>query len=152
VQAVHVDDLVDALLLAIDDDLPGTYNVAADGWLGADDVRALLPRTLLPPMPPELLERALARSWASGLGDVPPSVVPYLVHPWVVANDRLRAAGWQPRHSNEDAIVEGLDSLPPPSQTIRYVAGAALAATLGTAVGVLLRRRRRRKRATRQPV
>lgn len=148
VQVVHVDDLVDALLLAIPNDLPGTYNVAADGWLGADDARALLPRSLWPPMPAELLERVLARTWASGLGDVPPSVVPYLVHPWVVANDRLRAAGWQPRHSNEDAIVEGLDSLPPPSHAIRYVAGAVLAAMFGTAVGFLIRRRRRRTRAT----
>jgi hypothetical protein len=102
-------------------------------------------------MPAELLERALARLWASGLGDVPPSVVPYLVHPWVVGNDRLRAAGWQPRHSNEDAIVEGLDSLPPASHTIRYLAGAVLAATLWMAVGVLIRRRRRRKRVTRPP-
>jgi nucleoside-diphosphate-sugar epimerase len=147
---VHVDDLVDALVLAIANDLPGTYNVAADGWLGADDVRALLPRSLWPPIPVELLERALARAWASGLGDVPPSVVPYLVHPWVVANDRLRAAGWQPRHSNEDAVVEGLDSLPPPSHAIRYVAGAVLAATLGTAVGLLIRRRRRRRRSARE--
>lgn len=147
VQVVHVDDLVDALLLAIADELPGTYNVAADGWLGADDARALLPRTLLPPVPAELLERMLARLWASGLGDVPPTVVPYLVHPWVVANDRLRAAGWQPRHSNEDAIVEGLDSLPPPSHAIRYVAGAVLTAMFGIAVGFLIRRRRRRKRS-----
>lgn len=149
VQVVHVDDLVDALVLAIANDLPGTYNVAADGWLGADDVRALLPRSLLPPMPAELLERVLGRLWASGLGDVPPTVVPYLVHPWVVANDRLRAAGWRPRHSNEDAIVEGLDSLPPPSHTIRYVAGAVLAVTFGTAAGFLIRRRRR-ARVTRQ--
>ncbi|HKA94196.1 MAG TPA: NAD-dependent epimerase/dehydratase family protein [Acidimicrobiia bacterium] len=152
VQVVHVDDLVDALALAIANDLPGTYNVSADGWLGADDVRALLPRSLWPPIPAEMLERALGRLWASGLGDVPPSVVPYLVHPWVVANDRLRAAGWQPRHSNEDAVVEGLDSLPPPSRTLRYAAAAFLAATLGTAVGLLVRRRRRRRRtATRRP-
>jgi len=148
VQVVHVDDLVDALVLAIAEDLPGTYNVAADGWLAADGARALLPRSLLPAMPAELLDRVLARLWASGLGDVPPTVVPYLVHPWVVANDRLRAAGWQPRHSNEDAMVEGLDSLPPPSRAIRYVAAAVLAATLGTAIGVLIRRRRRRKRPT----
>jgi nucleoside-diphosphate-sugar epimerase len=145
VQVVHVDDLVSALVLAVGNDLPGTYNVAADGWLGADDVRALLPRSLLPPLPPELLERVLAHSWASGLGDVPPSVLPYLVHPWVVANDRLRAAGWRPRHTNEDAVVEGLDSLPPPSHALRYAAGAALAATLGTTVGLLIRRRRRRR-------
>jgi UDP-glucose 4-epimerase len=144
VQVVHVDDLVAALLLAVGHDLPGTYNVAADGWLGTDDARALLPRSPLPPLPAEMLERALARLWASGLGDIPPSVVPYLVHPWVVANDRLRAAGWRPNHTNEEAIIEGLDSLPPSSHFLRYVAASALAATLGTAAGVLIRRRHKR--------
>lgn len=147
VQAVHVDDLVAALLLAVADDLPGTYNVAADGWLSADDARALLPRTLLPALPAELLERILRRLWASGLGDIPPTVVPYLVHPWVVANDRLKAAGWRPQHTNEDAIVDGLDALPPPSRTVRYVTAAALAATLGIAAGLLIRHRRRRRAA-----
>jgi len=70
--------------------------------------------------------------------------VPYLVHPWVVANDRLRAAGWRPNHTNEEAIIEGLDSLPSSSHTLRYVAAGALAAALGTAAGVLIRRRRKR--------
>jgi hypothetical protein len=32
-------------------------------------------------------------------------VLPYLVHPWVVANDRLRDAGWAPRHTNEEALL-----------------------------------------------
>ena len=143
VQAVHVDDLVSALLLAVTKDLPGTYNAAADSWLSADDTRALLPRSLLPALPAELLERILRRVWASGLGDIPPSVVPYLTNPWVVANDRLKAAGWRPRHTNEEAIVEALDSLPPPSHVVRYVTAAALATALGAVVGVLIRRRRR---------
>jgi UDP-glucose 4-epimerase len=146
VQVVHVDDLVSALMLAVAEDLPGTYNVAADGWLGADDARALLPRSFVPALPAELLERILARSWASGLGDVPPSVVPYLVHPWVVANDRLRAAGWRPEHTNEEAILEGLDSLPTP----RYGRALLLAGALGVALGItgglawrFIRKRRR---------
>jgi UDP-glucose 4-epimerase len=144
VQAVHVDDLVSALLLAVANDLPGTYNAAADSWLNADDARALLPGTLMPALPAELLERILRRVWGSGLGDIPPSVVPYLVHPWVVANDRLKAAGWRPRHTNEEAIVEALDSLPSPSQALRYITAAALAATLGAAAGLIIRRRRKR--------
>jgi UDP-glucose 4-epimerase len=145
VQAVHVDDLVSALLLAVSNDLPGTYNVAADSWLSTDDARALLPRSVLPPLPAELLERILRRVWGSGLGEIPPSVVPYLVNPWVVANDRLKAAGWRPRHTNEEAIVEGLESLPPPSHAVRWALGAALAAALGTAAGLLIRRRRKRR-------
>jgi nucleoside-diphosphate-sugar epimerase len=143
VQAVHVDDLVSALLLTVAEDLPGTYNAAADSWLNADDARALLPRSLLPALPAELLERILRRLWSTGLGDIPPTVVPYLVHPWVVANDSLKAAGWRPHHTNEEAIVEGLDSLPPPSRTLRYFTAAGAAATIGVAIGLVIRRRRR---------
>jgi UDP-glucose 4-epimerase len=143
VQAVHVDDLVSALLLGVAEDLAGTYNVAADSWLGADDARALLPRSFLPALPAELLERILGRMWASGLGDIPPTVVPYLVHPWVVANDRLKAAGWRPQHTNEEAILEGLDSLPTPARAMRYFTAAGAAATLGIAIGLLFRRRHR---------
>jgi UDP-glucose 4-epimerase len=149
VQAVHVDDLVSALLLAVANDLPGTYNAAADSWLSADETRALLPRSLLPSVPAELLERILRRLWASGLGDIPPTVVPYLVHPWVVANDRLKAAGWRPARTNEEAIVEALDALPPPSRALRYVAAAGLAAGIGLTVGLLIRRIRKRRAATR---
>src|SRR5436305_41 len=56
----------------------------------------------------------------------------------------VRAAGWRPNHTNEEAIIEGLDSLPPSSHAVRYIAAAALAATFGTAAGVLMRRRRKR--------
>jgi UDP-glucose 4-epimerase len=147
VQVVHVDDLVEALLLAVGNDLPGTYNVAADGWLGADEAGALLPRSLLPALPAELLERMLQRLWASGLGDVPPTVVPYLVHPWVVANDHLRAAGWHPNHTNEEAIIEGLDSLPAPSYTrALLLAAGAVVAGLVAGIGWRWRVRRRRRR------
>ncbi|HEV3133606.1 MAG TPA: NAD-dependent epimerase/dehydratase family protein [Acidimicrobiia bacterium] len=151
VQAVHVDDLVAALLLAVGKDLPGTYNVAADGWLGTDDARELLPRSLLPPLPSELIERALARLWASGLGDIPPTVVPYLVYPWVVANDRLRAAGWRPNHTNEEAIIEGLDSLPSARYGRALLIGGAASVAMGIAAGAGWRILRR-VRATRRPV
>jgi UDP-glucose 4-epimerase len=145
VQVVHVDDLVSALVLAVGNDLPGTYNVAADGWLGADDARALLPRSLMPPLPAELLERILRRLWASGLGDVPPTVVPYLLHPWVVANDRLRAAGWRPAHTNEEAIIEGLDSLPTPRYGRALVLAGAAGVALGITGGLAWRAMRRRR-------
>ncbi|MGH8984117.1 MAG: NAD-dependent epimerase/dehydratase family protein [Acidimicrobiia bacterium] len=142
-QALHVDDLVSALLLAVSKDLPGVLNAASDGWLSQDDLRSLLPRTMVPALPAELLERVLRRLWSSGVGDVPPTVVPYLLHPWVIANDRLEAAGWRPRHTNEEAILEGLDSLPPRPSPVRYAALAGAAVVFGGLAGALLRRRRR---------
>ena len=146
VQVVHVDDLVSALALAVAKDLTGTYNVAADGWLSADDARALLPRSFVPALPAQLLEQLLARLWETGLGDVPPTVVPYLVHPWVVANDRLKAAGWHPRNTNEEAIIEGLDSLPSPNYPRALLLAAASAAVAGLVAGLAWRWRVRRRR------
>jgi UDP-glucose 4-epimerase len=119
VQAVHVDDLVGALAVVVLGDHPGTFNVASDGWLDRHAAAGILPSRAWPPLPAELVRRALSAAWDAGLGDVPPGVVPYLVHPWVVSNERLRALGWSPRHSNEQAVVDGLAALGPPPSRLR---------------------------------
>jgi UDP-glucose 4-epimerase len=141
VQVVHVDDLAAALLLAATQDLPGVFNVAADGWLDPDAARALLPRTTLT-VPAEALARALRGTWDLGLGDIPPGVVPYLVHPWVLANDKLKRAGWAPTRTNEAAVSEALAALPPRRRYRARVVGGTVAVV---AVVAVVRSRRRRK-------
>ena len=146
VQAVHLDDLVAALALVVLHDHPGTFNVASDGWVDGDRARQLIPRPVVPPMPAQLMERVLRLTWRSGLGDVPPGVVPYLMYPWVVSNERLRSLGWEPRHTNEQAIVDGIASLGPPPSRVRTWGLAALAVVVAAllARGAVRRRRRRR--------
>jgi UDP-glucose 4-epimerase len=151
VQAVHVDDLVEALVLVVMEDHPGVYNVAADGWLAHRDARDLLPRSMLPALPGELLERVLRRTWATGMGEIPPGVVPYLVNPWVIANDALRELGWVPLHSNEKAIRDGLASLPAPRSRARLVTFAFGVAVGGALAGAAFRRRRGRRGPARRP-
>lgn len=147
VQVVHVDDLAAALTFVATHDLPGAYNVAADGWLDAEQARALIGSPAAPALPAEVLERWLKRTWDLGLGDVPAGVVPYLTHPWVIDNARLRAAGWSPTHSNADAIAEAVASLPPRDNRPALALGAGgLLLVGGTAVAL---RRRRRRRAAR---
>ena len=147
VQAVHVDDLVEALVLVVMADHPGVFNVAADGWLAHDEAHELLPRSLLPPLPAELLQRVLKRTWATGMGEIPPGVVPYLVNPWVIANDSLRELGWEPLHSNEKAIRDGLASLPPARSRAGLVAfGFGVAVGTAVAGGAFRRHRGRRAR------
>jgi nucleoside-diphosphate-sugar epimerase len=147
VQVVHVDDLAAALALAATTDLPGVYNVAADGWLEPDAARALLPRPSVPAVPEEALERALRRTWVVGIGDIPPGVVPYLAHPWVVANEKLRATGWSPTRTNEQAIREALFALPPRRPRSGVIAAAV--AVAGFLALFRLRRARRRRTARR---
>jgi hypothetical protein len=138
------------LALVVREDHPGVLNVAADGWLSAEALDELAPRPLVPALPADVLRRALVRMWASGVGDVPPTVVPYLVFPWVVASDRLQALGWQPTHTNEETILETVDARPPsrlPSaRTIAIVAGVtAVGIAKGLTIAYLLRRRKRRR-------
>src|SRR5262249_42795004 len=105
-QFIHLDDLAGAIELAARERLDGAYNVAPDGWIPGEEVRALAggPRVRLP-------ERVGARlttlRWRLGRAPTPPGLLPYVTHPWVVANDRLRAAGWEPTYSNEEAFVAG---------------------------------------------
>ncbi len=145
-QVLHVDDLVSALVDAVVEDRDGVYDVAAAGWVGTDEVRALLPHGSLPAVPLEVLRRVFTRSWQAGLGEIPPSVLPYLVHPWVVATDRLEATGWRARHTNEETLLETYDSMASAAPSPAVVAGAAGAAVIGVTGGLALRRLLRRRR------
>jgi nucleoside-diphosphate-sugar epimerase len=106
VQFVHIDDVAAAVDVARRGRLDGPFNVAPDGWLAAEarrDLRGPSPRLALPA---PVAERIASFRWRLGLTGVSPGVLPYTMHPWVVANDRLKAAGWAPTHSNEEAFVE----------------------------------------------
>jgi hypothetical protein len=70
---------------------------------------------------------------------------------WVVANDRLRAAGWSPTHSNEEAYVEGdpggpLTSLNPKRRQLLSMGAVVAVAAAGLVGAVLVVRRRLRTR------
>jgi nucleoside-diphosphate-sugar epimerase len=142
VQVVHVDDLARALALAATSDLPGVYNVAADGWIAPDALRELLPPTRVPAVPADVLERTLARAWDLGVGDIPPGIVPYLQHPVVLDTAKLRRTGWAPRVSNADAIREAVVARPARDRRPVVVAGAVVSAGVVTTVAVVRRRRR----------
>jgi nucleoside-diphosphate-sugar epimerase len=148
IQATHVDDLVSALALVVLHNHPGTYNVASDHWLEHDEARALLPNSGAPALPAELLERFLRRTWSAGLGAIPPGVVPYLIHPWVISSEKLKQEGWRPTHTNQEAINDGLASLPAPPTRERALA-FALGITAGIALTYLATRSRRGRRRNR---
>jgi nucleoside-diphosphate-sugar epimerase len=105
VQFVHARDVVTAVVAAVTGALDGPFNVAPDGWLADEELRGLLggPARLTLPgrigRPVAMVARRLRT------GSSLPHLDPYVRHPWVVANDRLRSTGWRPLHSNEEALV-----------------------------------------------
>jgi nucleoside-diphosphate-sugar epimerase len=150
VQFLHLDDLAAAVDIAWSKHLDGAYNVAPDGSIPGDEARLLIGARPRVRLPDRLLQRLVRWRFRSGLTATPPELVPYTVHPWVVANDRLRAAGWRPTMTNEEVCVEAheagplADLSPQRRQDIALgVAGAGLAAVVGGAVVVLRRLLRR---------
>ena len=85
----------------------------------------------------------------SGLAPIPPGIVPYTSHSWVVANDRIRALGWEADYSNEEAWVVSHDPSPleqlPARRRQELALGAAAALAIGCAVGAVLVLRRLRR-------
>lgn len=155
-QFLHEDDLASAVVTAALARHDGPLNVAPDGWIPPDAMAGLEgPRPRLR-VPQKVARRVSALRWRSGLAPTPPGAVPYTAHSWVVANDRLRALGWVPQHSNEEAWVASHQPGPLESLSARrrqeILLAAAGTATLGAAAAVAwiivgLRRRQRRAAA-----
>ena len=148
-QYLDLDDLAAAVDLARRDRLDGPCNVAPDGWIDGDTMRQLAGGTPRLRVASHVASRLVSFTWRSGIGPTPPELLPYAVHPWVVANDRLRAAGWTPQHSNEEAYVAASASRPwadlSPRRRQELVLGVTAAgiAAAGVAVARTVLRRAR---------
>ncbi len=114
VQFLHHDDLASAVSMVARQRLDGVFNVAPDGWIGPEAFRELS-GGLQVRVPIAVSDRLLRAGRRFGVGSTPPGIEPYVRHSWVVANDRLRLAGWTPVFSNEEAYVLGT---PPPPWSV----------------------------------
>jgi nucleoside-diphosphate-sugar epimerase len=148
-QFVHLDDLAAAIDHARRHRLDGPFNVAPDGWIAGEALRALAggPHVRLPD---RLVTRVAMWRWRLGMAPSP-GILPYVHHPWVVANDKLKATGWSTRHSNEEAYVAGHRAPPWATvsprrrQELALGASGALVAGAGIGAAALIRRRHRRR-------
>jgi hypothetical protein len=149
-QFLHLDDLASAVDHARRRGLDGPFNVSPDGWLSRDALAELAGPVGRVHLPPSWVARA--RDLRSRLG-VPSGATGggYTQHPWVVANDRLRATGWQPQYRNEEVYVEAdpggplADMSPRRRQEISLgLAGLGVVGLVAGAVALLRRSRRAR--------
>lgn len=137
VQFLDLDDLAAAVVLAVGRGLDGAFNVAPVGSIRGDEVRSLTgtgPRVRLPD---RLADRVVRLRFRSGLGPTPPELVPYTLHAWLVANDRLRAEGWEPRVTNEEACVDAHEAGPWATMSPRRRQEIALGVAGTVVVGAL---------------
>lgn len=109
-QFLHTDDLASAVDLARRQRLDGPYNVAPDGWVPGETVRALSGARPRVRLPAAVAARFAQWRWKFTQGPVPAGLLPYTSSTWVIANDRLKSAGWQARKTNEQAYVAGTEA------------------------------------------
>jgi nucleoside-diphosphate-sugar epimerase len=146
-QFVHVDDVVSAIEVACTARGEGIYNVAPDGWIAGDTFRELAGAANLPLLgtrPGTAIRRSMPGR------AVAPGVASYTAEPWVVANDRLRGAGWVATHTSEEAFVEadrarGWRALSPRArqELSLVVVGATVMSAAVAAMALVARRRSR---------
>jgi nucleoside-diphosphate-sugar epimerase len=154
VQYLHIDDLAGAVVLAWERELVGVYNVAPDPGIREDDARALAGGVAQVTLPSRLAAAVSAWAWRVWRKGVPAEARAYATHPWVVAPDRLKAAGWEPHYSSEEALVATddrvhWDDLPPGRRqnynlVLAIGAVAGVIAAVGAAIAAIRSRARRR--------
>lgn len=151
-QFLHLDDLAAAVVLAIDRRLDGVYNVAPDGWVPGERVRALAGAVPKLKLPDRVSEVVINLRWRFQRGPIPPGLRSYTRSPWLVANDRLKAEGWRPLVTNEQAYVEGTEArwwtMVSPKRRQELALGALVAVLI--AVAAMAIRGVRRARALRR--
>lgn len=152
-QFCHLADLISAVELAAAGEVSGALAVGSTGWLEQDQVEQLsgLRRIELPAAVTFATAQRLHRA---GITPAPVSDLHFVVYPWVVDCQTLRAAGWEPAVSNAQALEVLLKQraghhavagrrLAKKDATI--TAAGATVAVIGTAAIVRQVRKRRRE-------
>jgi UDP-glucose 4-epimerase len=104
-QFIHDDDVIGVLEHAVRNQLPGTYNAAADGVLALSEVASLLGKPLFPILPPWGTAFAAAGLRRLGLA-VPLETLRELRFGRGLDNRRLKATGYSYRYTSREAVLK----------------------------------------------
>jgi UDP-glucose 4-epimerase len=104
-QLIHEDDVVGVLEHAVRNELPGTFNAAADGVLVLSEIVSLLGKPLLPILPPWGTAFAAAQLRRLGLR-TPVELLRALKHGRGLDNRRLKATGYAYRYTTREAVLK----------------------------------------------
>lgn len=137
-QFVDADDLRAAINVCARERYDGVVNVAPDGHIPSDRLRALAANPLRVRLPAPARSLVDAARWNLERGPIPPGIRDYVRHSWVVSNDKLKSFGWSARLSNEEAYVAGTDGSVLDGLSARRRQELALVGASALIVGVAL--------------
>ena len=104
-QVVHEDDVSDALLHATRHELPGIFNVAADGVLALSEIAGLLGTPFMPFLPPWGTGLALGPLRRLGV-NVPPELENVMRFGRGVDNRKFKATGFNYRYTTRETVLK----------------------------------------------
>jgi UDP-glucose 4-epimerase len=106
VQFVHEVDAIAAFKLAIDRDIPGTFNIVGDGVLPLSTVIKLAGRIAVP-IPHPLAEPIAAMAWVAQLAEAPPAFLKYLRFLCVADGQKAKTRmGFRPAYTSREALLD----------------------------------------------
>jgi nucleoside-diphosphate-sugar epimerase len=111
-QFVHEDDVASALGFAVFENLDGAYNVAAEGWLEAEEVFDIIGKRRVDLSEPGAFS-FVERMWSWGLAEAPAGMLHYVMHPWVVSTEKFSAAGFTPARTNVEILESAVERTAP---------------------------------------
>ena len=104
-QFVHEDDVVAALAHALRNEIPGIYNVAADGVLALSEIAGLLGKPYVPALPP--WGTGLAAGIARRLGfNVPPEMLSQLRFGRGLDNRKLKTTDFDYHYTTRETVIK----------------------------------------------
>jgi UDP-glucose 4-epimerase len=109
-QLVHEDDVVDAILYALDHELPGIYNVAGDGRIPWSEVTAIAGKRGIP-LPPMGIGFATSPLRRLGLVDLAPELIELLKYGRGIDNRRFKEAGFEYQYTSAGAVAAFVEAL-----------------------------------------
>jgi UDP-glucose 4-epimerase len=105
-QFVHEADAVTAFKLAVDRDVPGVFNVVADGVLPLSTVVKLAGRFAVP-LPRPLATPVVSALWLAQLSEAPPALLDYLQYLCVADGaEAERALGFSSMYTTREAVID----------------------------------------------
>lgn len=103
-QLLHEDDMASGFLALLTAEA-GAYNFAPDDWLTLKEAARAIGQGYVE-LPPWVLRGVVDMAWRSGQSTFDASWLTFLEHPPIIlANDKLRALGWAPRHTSAEALM-----------------------------------------------
>jgi UDP-glucose 4-epimerase len=110
IQLIHEDDIVGVLAHAVQHELEGIYNGAADGVLALSEMSSLLGKPVLPLLPPWGTATVAHQLRRAGI-DIPDEVLQHLRFGRGLDNRRLKATGYRFRYTNREAVLKFREAL-----------------------------------------